>query len=177
MSRYLKPLGTKSSRFLLCLFLALQSPYAIAGEYPYEEFLPTVEETYNDCKNAIILADKGDMENYYKSDCSIMARTIFSSVILATWVTPSTSKNSTEKERLIAHTQGQLIDDIISKRFCFLKTINQKESQDLQIAKRFVEVIDKYRNNSQFNFSKNGMLSRTPFAMVSILQDGCILDK
>ena len=172
----------------MCALLALFPLSALSEEHPYQRYLPTIEESYNDCKQAIAYADDGDMEAYFKTDCSIIARTTVWTGIYTLWAVPAEPtlpKNATpeqlkayEKSKIIADAQTSTIKNFW-RRFCALETFDKTQPVDLQLAKRFVAMVDERRDDPKLrDIEKEKYLqSRFESPMVGVAGLGCKPDK
>ncbi len=151
-------------RFLYAIALVFFSSSAHAlTETEKNQYYPTQKEVYEDCKMAVALADQDKLEEFYATRCAIQLTASLSTIYKSLVYTPITPTNAKE--------QGE-IDSLeqLWQRFCVLKKLNKKELPEPQLAKRFVEYVERHNNDPQYKASLN---ERSPFTILTAFNDPC----
>jgi hypothetical protein len=161
-------------RSVFFLVAALLPYCAQAKDHKYEEYMPTVEEVYEDCRSAIASADEGDLTAFYKSRCGASTIQMSTALLLVSYVTPTLPQNPSEQEKHDLDIKMETVKALQS-RFCGLIGNDFNHNIDIPevyMAKRFINSVDAARNKDPKKFIPY-FQKRTPFAMASVYSYNC----
>jgi hypothetical protein len=147
-------------RFIALLTLIVPTIALGANRFDY---YPTTREIYENCKDAVELAEAGDIQGFYKSSCAIRIEGISSGIRYAIFESLPYATDAQDP-----NAQPKLPSSYV-QRFCFLKKFD-KNYPELDLAKRFVQSVESIKDKPDFETYMNGR--RNP-DITSIFHDIC----
>ena len=138
-------------RFAILLYLLPLATYAAE-----ENYFPTTEEVYQNCKEAIVLGESGKWKEFQKTLCvSLIDGLIYGRRLSTQTFDFSVGDDLEIREKF----KAQLIHS-----FCFLDQNAYKLHPDLVLAKEFVADIEQVRGST----SSNGYMTADGYAILAL---------